>query len=612
MFWKIVWFLIDIIEPLAHLILKIFNLILEIFNFLILKPIDEIITFLIVTKRKIREGLRNRVICEIIACFIFALLVASSTYSHSSFYNENQDNVLSFLSSASQGLAGFVALAFTISIFGAQMIGGSEALDKVMDKWTKLYALLCAIGIILPLIQLKTGIYSIDLAPTRDITWNIDFLAIDLFFLVFCVLGIIPYFNRVKRITKYDGNIVQSNDEARDAIVTGNEGIASKKILKLGKLCRNALEDSLPDEVMSITTMIRNLGWLSVENNLENSTIQAIIELESLGLRAMDKKTNIGPYRVPWVIANHFIFLPDYPLAWNITNGLKEICIGSIDKNFDESTVSVSCDILSYIGYMYIQKIRTTYQKHISPTLRMVLPNQLSLIEGDFSNSKSPTLVKMLLEIAEKSTENREPLFCWDDITGFDYKKQDLDKINKFFKERTRITYTAYNMEMADNGKTLILYSGPGINYNFELNEGKKQALLIRRSHTMNVLGKEHKTEAVCVKVLPIYYKDRKTYTSTLRYGEAFEHSLIYLWIIGTYIMKNYPIWVTEDIVFQIKHSENSNIRSIFESEYILKETSHFTYNYDRRDDFKDIEDYIKKFQDFYFGFEEYLQHKRD
>lgn len=279
MFWNIVLFLMDTIEDLVRFILKIFN-------FLIAKPIDEIITFLIVTKRKIRKALRNRVICEIIACFIVALLVSSSTYSHPSFYNENQDNVLSFLSSASQGLAAFVALAFTISIFGAQMIGGSEAIDKVMDKWTKWYALFCAIGIILPIIQLKTGMYSINLAPT----WNIDLLAIDLFFLVFCILGIIPYFNRVKRITKFDGSIVQLNDEARDAVVTGNEGVASKNILKLGKLGRSALEDSLPNEVMSITTMIRNLGWLSVKNNLEKSTIQAIIELESLGLKAMDKK----------------------------------------------------------------------------------------------------------------------------------------------------------------------------------------------------------------------------------------------------------------------------------------------------------------------------------
>lgn len=168
-------------------------------------------------------------------------------------------------------------------------------------------------------------------------------------------------------------------------------------------------------------------------------------------------------------------------------------------------------------------------------------------------------------------------------------------------------------METTDNGKTLILNSGhSGINYNFELNEGKKQALLIRRSYSMNVFGKEHKSEPECVKVLPIYYKDNKKYIYTFKYGKTFEHSLIYLWIIGTYIMKHYPIWVTEGIVFQIKHSENSNIRSLFESEYIQQETSFFTLTNDRRDDFEDIRDSIKSFQDFYFGFEDYLQHKRD
>jgi hypothetical protein len=174
--------------------------------------------------------------------------------------------------------------------------------------------------------------------------------------------------------------------------------------------------------------------------------------------------------------------------------------------------------------------------------------------------------------------------------------------------------YTVYNMEMADNGKTLILNRGnSSINYNFELNEEKKQVLLIRRSYSINSFGKEHKSETECVKVLPIYYKDGKKYIYTFKYGKTFEFSLIYLWIIGAYIMKNYPDWVTEEIVLQIKQSKNSDIRSIFESEYIRKETSFFTFANDkRRDKFEDITDYIKPFQDFYFGFEEYLQHKRD
>jgi hypothetical protein len=464
-------------------------------------------------------------------------------------------------------------------------------------------------SITLPLLQLKIGTHSINLSSVG----NMDFLALDLILAVFCVLGIIPFTIKINRIAKYEGGISKLYGEAKDAINSRNSVVSSNNIARLGELGHSALKESLPKEVMDITTCIRNLGNLSIKNSLEDPILKAIIELRNLGLIAMDQKTNIGYYPIPWMVMHHTISMPEYPIAWNITNGFREFCTGSIDKNSDELTVSVTCDILFDIGYMYIQKIRTTYLKTISRTLRMVLPNQLSLIEGDWSNQESPTLVKMLLEIAEKSTENKEPLLCWNDITGFNYNKKDLDKMNKFFKENTRILYTVYNMEMADNGKTLILNRGDsGINYNFELNEGKKQVLLIRRSYSMNVFGKEHKSEPECAKVLPIYYKDFKTYIYTFKYAKTFELSLIYLWIIGTYIMKNYPDWVTEDIVFQIKHSKNSDIRSIFESEYIQQETSHFIYTNGRRNDFKDIEDSIKSFQDFYFDFENYLMRKRD
>ncbi|HEY3362238.1 MAG TPA: hypothetical protein VGK06_10600 [Methanosarcina sp.] len=533
----------------------------------------------------------------------------SLTYSNSAFDTANPDNVMYFLSSVSQGLAALFALVFTISIFGAQTMGRFTSLDKLMDKYTKAYMVLFTSGIIFPLIQLKISMYVINL----PFVGNVDLLAIDVFLAVFCVLGIIPYLLRVNRLIKYQAGVLQLEHEARDAINSRNEVITSDRIHELGELGRSALKEALPSEVMSVVTYIRRLGNLSIKNNLENSTKQAILELESLGLIAMDKKTNIGFYPIPWSVMNRYISMTEYPIAWNLTNGFREICVGCIDKNSDESIIYFSCEILFSIGYVYIQKIRTTFLKTISRDLRMVLPNQLSLIEGDYSNSKSPTLVQMLLEIAEKATENREILFCWNDIKGFNYQKKDLDKINNFFKESTQILYTVYNMEMADNGKTLILNAGAsGINYNFELNEGKKQVLLIRRSYSINAFGKEHKREPECVKVLPIYYKDFKTCIYTFKYGKTFERSLIYLWIIGTYIMKNYPIWVTETVVFQIKHSKNSDIRYIFESEYIQQETLNFIYTHDRRDYFEDIIDSIKPFQDFYFGFDDYLETKRD
>ena len=132
-----------------------------------------------------------------------------------------QDNVQSFLSSISQGLAAFFALAFTISIFGAQTMGGFTALDKVMDIWTKVYMVLFSVGIIFPLWQLITGIYSIDLVsffPKMGITLplqqlkigsvgNIDLLALDIILVSFCVLGIIPFTIKINRITKYEGGI---------------------------------------------------------------------------------------------------------------------------------------------------------------------------------------------------------------------------------------------------------------------------------------------------------------------------------------------------------------------------------------------------------------------
>jgi hypothetical protein len=471
--------------------------------------------------------------------------------------------------------------------------------------------------------QLITGIYSINLIsflenlginlhlllPKIGSVGNIDLLAIDLILAVFCVLGIIPFTIKINRIAKYEGGVSKLYGEAKHEINSGNEVVSSDNISRLGELGRSALKEALPDEVMSITTNIRNLGNLSIEKNLEKTTIKTIIELENLGLIAMDPKTNIGYYPVPWPVMHHYISLPEYPIAWNITNGFREICVGSIDKNSDESIIYVSCEILFNIGYMYIRKIRTTYLKTISRELRMILPNQLSLIEGDYSNSETLTLVQMLLEIAEKTTKKKELLFCWNDITI-----KDLDKINNFFKEHTRITYTAYSVKKADNDKTLILNRGDsGINYNFELNEANNQAFLIRRFSSMSVFGKEHKREPECVKVLPIYYKDNKIYICTFKYDKTFEHSLIYLWIIGTYIMKNYPDWVTEDIVFQIKYSIKRDIRYFFESEYIQKETSFFTIaNDSRRGKFEDIEDSIKSFQDFYFGFEEYLKHNLD
>jgi len=410
--------ILDILESLAKIILKVIK-------FLIVDPIQKIERFLIILTRKIRKELRSDVFRWVTACIICSLLVGYLTHLYSSFYENNTVNVQSFLNSISQGLAAFFALVFTISIFGAQTMGIFTALDKVMNKWTKRYMVLFSFGIIFPIWQLITGKYSFNLflfLEKKGITLpllqlkigthsinlysvgNIDFLALDIVLASFCILAIIPFTIKINRIAKYEVGISKLYGEAKVAINSGNEVVSSYNISRLGELGRSALKESLPDEVMSITTGILRLGNLSLKNNLEDSTVQAIFELKKLGLIAMNQKTKIGYYPVPWPVMHSDISLPEYPIAWNITNGFREICIGSIDKNSDESTVSISCELLFYIGYMYIQKIGTTYQKTISRQLRMILPNQLSLIEGDWSNRKTPTIAEMLLVLRQQQS----------------------------------------------------------------------------------------------------------------------------------------------------------------------------------------------------------------
>ncbi len=113
------------------------------------------------------------------------------------------DGVLYLLSSISQGLAAIFALVFTITIFGAQMMRKFTAMDKMIDKWTKILMLIFAIGIILPLMHLETNYDFLNdlLHLNFDKTENLS-LAIDLSIATFCVLAIIPYLMKVNRIMK--------------------------------------------------------------------------------------------------------------------------------------------------------------------------------------------------------------------------------------------------------------------------------------------------------------------------------------------------------------------------------------------------------------------------
>lgn len=209
--------------------------------------------------------------------FVAALAVAGFTYSH-----PTDENAVSYLLSAvSQSLAAIFTLVFAITIFGARAMKNFTAIDRIVDKWTKVLMVVFAIGIILPLIQLSTNV---DLLNIRFIkTANLS-LAIDLGIATFCVLIIIPYLIRINRIMKYEGGISRLREELSDAIDSGYTAKATNRIRDLSELCLSAVDEGLQREAIQIIDIL-------LKNSHQSGQHKAVLEgLEQVGSRSKEKK----------------------------------------------------------------------------------------------------------------------------------------------------------------------------------------------------------------------------------------------------------------------------------------------------------------------------------
>lgn len=216
-----------------------------------------------------------------IFCLVISLVVFLITYTNPIVQG---DNVVSFLSSVSQGLAAIFALEFAIIIFGAEMAKNYISLNKIFDKWTIILMLVFIVGIILPLIQL---IADYNFLPFDRIL-NLS-LAFDLFLATFCVSSIVPYLIRVNRIMKYEGGISNIIQEASEAIDSNYKITASNKIIELIEIGKDC---------------IHNKYW--------DKTYTVVEKLEFLGIQTVDKK---------WI-----------DLALSNVNGLTEICTKICEK----------------------------------------------------------------------------------------------------------------------------------------------------------------------------------------------------------------------------------------------------------------------------------------
>lgn len=556
---------------------------------------------------KIYWHLHNKIIISLLFSLFAAIAI---TFLVSPYLNSNNQNgTLYFLSALPQALAAIFAILFTISIFGAQTGGRITSLNQVIDRWTKIYMFVFIIGIIFPLIQLQTKKYSIDLVTITTIDFynysfdllpvmKLNLLSVDLFIFTFCIFAIIPYLMRVHRILKYGDGIVKLNEEALKFMNPENLSIAIYRSNELAAIGLDALHD-VTETAMAIIIMLRHIGRTSVDKGLDLLTNEIVGNLNSLGFVATDKKTKMPAYTIPRVIQHHNIIVevpvkvPECLICWNILGGLREICIKSIEKDFDKYIVVKPCIGLYMIGRDYLIKINK-YAKKEKSTGCLDL-----IIGGSDSPPDGTILVKNLMEIAKQASLKKEELFCWNELS-----KKKNEEVNKILKEITgKNDYGIMHPFLENPNKVLIRGAFP--TFSFELLEDENKVIV---SRTKKISGDLEGSDHV-LKVLPIIRKNNEVYVCKFKYENTLKDSLIFVLVIGAFVLKYYSSEDAELMVRTIEELGFYEIEAIFANEYILNETINYANKYYSKEknidalgmNTKELIDNIYSFRQIYF-----------
>lgn len=299
-----------------------------------------------------------------IACGIIAFGVGGVTYYCLPL--AEGDAPLYLLSALSQGLAAIFTLIFAITIFAAQMMRKFTAMDKMIDKWTIVLMLIFTIGIILPLIQLKTDknlLLGLSLIRTADLSFSID-LAVA----TFCVLSIIPYLKKVNRTMKYEGGIPKLKEEASEATDSGHKETASHKINELAELGESAATDihrSHELQTIKVIRELRNIGIGVAEKEWERQTKDVLVGLKKIGLKAVEKELVGEEPKELGILAVGRVF----SATKEVLEALTEVGIKAADKTLmkseeaEDSVASWAIDGLIEIGDKAYKKDNSKFKE---------------------------------------------------------------------------------------------------------------------------------------------------------------------------------------------------------------------------------------------------------
>lgn len=414
------------------------------------------------------------------------------------------DDLLYLLSSISQGLAAIFALVFTISIFGAQMMQKFTVLDKVIDKWTKALMVLFAIGILLPLIQLKTDYNAFNLFDKKS---NLS-LAIDLSIATICVLAIIPYLIKVNKTVKYEGGVSKLSEEASEAIDSDRVATVSNRIADLIKLGDNAVNDILENETTNIVSELKIIGSEVAYKEWTNPALKTVIGLQIIGLNAIDNEWKQTTFE-------------------NIISGLKQIGLKSIEKRLDGIPISMGVDTIPPLGLVIMRSFNSFKAKEIPK-----LFGSFDFIGMSRAFSVTQEVLLALGDIGVKATDKESKKY---------YVKVAVASSVLFRLEEIGIS--AVDKGLSDG--TVSLSS-------FGMFRIGAKAAKFRLSFTDRGDWLAHSVAINLQKIACIAYEKDK-----VKFKTTCDSSMVYLWVLGAFVKKYLPEYA-KDMAITLKKSSKS------------------------------------------------------
>ena len=319
------------------------------------------------------------ILCIIITITLFVML-------HCIYPNTDPENARYILSAISQGLAAILALVFTITLIAVQMTRSYTAMDQMFKSETVIFMLVFAIGIVLPLIILKTG---------SDYVNGCIVLA------TFCVLSLIPHLKEVNATLKYDIAPNNLREEAMNAIRLAHGTTAINKIEDLAQLGVSAAEDMREKETSNITRLLVFLGEKAAEKGMHGTTNWAVDSLSEVGKMAAKKKLEDA--------------------AKKAVDGLISIGEKSINNKWKDVIKNITDGLIS-IGVMSAKKGMKDVIRNASGFLEKVAVNFARQEEGLNSASGlwilGAAVEKYLIEIVDEWIRK---LRNWENSTSNDF-----------------------------------------------------------------------------------------------------------------------------------------------------------------------------------------------